>query len=203
MQKFLWCSTEEFNAVDTRLWTNGGNVNQFQYTIFGLLIMSIALITVILFDLDLFEKLVLILELIESYEIDEVIIFVVLFVPFVVVDIVRHSIKQKIEHAQLLEKEKNKIYSAMVSASQQILNNFLNNIQYFKLRAQNTPGFSSALTKQCDEVMEAASTQISSLSQLNDINEQSIYNAINLPPGNNDTPTNDQPSMRKIREQDL
>ncbi len=55
------------------------------------------------------------------------------------------------------------IYKAMISAIHHVLNNFLNQMQLFKLVAEDTPGFNHEILSLYDDVIDEASGQIEAL----------------------------------------
>ncbi len=104
-------------------------------------------------------------------KIDELLIAVVTFMCFLSVDIVRKYWRQK------AELEKVKIFKAMLASTHHILNNFLNQMQLFKLTAEETPNFDQDVLRLYDEIMESATNQIKILSEIDEISESSIHAA--------------------------
>ena len=125
------------------------------------------LITIII-DLDLFEVAITTLEGLEKFEVDEFIIPIMIFGFFAFFDLIRRQRSHKIEF------EKIEIYKAMMSSTHHILNNFLNQIQLFKMTAEDTPGFDPEVLTLYDQTIEEASVQIDALGSVTNINELSI-----------------------------
>jgi len=124
------------------------------------------------FDVDFFEQLVNLLNNLEEYEIDELIIPFFIFFMFAFVDGFKRNRLNKVN------REKLKIYTAMMSSTQHILNNFLNQMQLFKLTAEDTPNFDSEVLGLYDEIIDEAKMQITALGNVNHINENSIHEAV-------------------------
>ena len=123
-------------------------------------------------DVDFFERLVNLLNGLEEYEIDELIIPFFIFLVFAFVDAFKRNRINKVNA------EKLKIYTAMMSSTQHILNNFLNQMQLFKLTAEDTPKFDPEVLALYDEIIDEAKMQISALGNVNHINESSIHDAV-------------------------
>lgn len=147
-------------------------MKQYKITLLGLAISFLALLITIVFDVDFFEYLVNLLHEFEQYEIDELIIPVIIFLLFAFVDAIKRNRMEKVNS------EKLKIYIAMMSSTQHILNNFLNQMQLFKLTAEETPGFNPEVLALYDEIIDEASMQINALGNVHHINELSIHEAV-------------------------
>jgi hypothetical protein len=66
----------------------------------------------------------------------------------------------------------------MMSAIHHILNNFLNQMQLFKMTAEDTPGFDHEILSLYDQIIDETSTQIGALSSITRINEVSISTSV-------------------------
>mgnify|MGYP005994538341 CR=1 FL=1 len=137
----------------------------------AVLATSILLITLI-FDIDLFEAAIALLEGFEEFEVDEIIIPALIFLVFTFIDLNKRQKKQKIEL------EKIKIYEAMMSSTHHILNNFINQILLFKITAEKTPGFNPKVLALYDQIHKDATTQIEALGNISEINEKSIHASV-------------------------
>ncbi len=147
-------------------------MKNYTITFIGLGLSVLLLIASITFNVDLFEKLVDLLNNLEQYEIDELIIPVLIFLLFAFVDVIKRNRFEKVNT------EKFKIYSAMMSSTQHILNNFLNQMQLFKLTAEDTPKFNKEVLALYDEIIDDAEMQIKALGNVNHISELSIHEAV-------------------------
>jgi len=76
--------------------------------------------------------------------------------------------------ALIVEREKYKIYLAMVGASQHVLNNFINQMQLFRIGAERTEGFDRKLIKLYDDVIDEATDQVKELSNVKQLDDKSI-----------------------------
>lgn len=66
----------------------------------------------------------------------------------------------------------------MMSSTQHILNNFLNQMQLFKLTAEDTPKFNPEVLALYDEIIDEASMQITALGNVHHIDEIAIQEAV-------------------------
>ncbi len=137
-----------------------------------MLVSVIFLIISIVFDMDLFERLLVALEDLEKYEIDELFIPLMIFFGFAFADVIKQA---KLRRVEL---EKTKIHRAMLSSTHHVLNNFLNQMQLFKMTADDTPGFDPNVLSLYNQIIAEASGQIESLGSLSDINETTIAAAV-------------------------
>ena len=138
----------------------------------GFLTAGIVYLVTTIFDLDLYERAATILAKLDKYEIDELIIPLTIIVIALLFDF-RHNVNEA-----RTENEKMRIYKAMVFSTHHILNNFLNQMQLFKMTAENSQGFPDKILNLFDSTMAEASTQIEALSSVNDIDEEHIYEAV-------------------------
>lgn len=147
-------------------------MDKYKLTIWGLLISLLTYMSTVLFDLELFESTVSALHRFEHLEIDELIIPALILLLFSCLDLRRRH------REEIIEKEKVKIYKAMLFSTEHILNNFLNEMQIFKLTAEETEGFDQDVLKLYDEVIHEASAQVDSLGSITHINEDAIQKAV-------------------------
>lgn len=123
-------------------------------------------------DIDLFEQVIALLQEVEHFEVDEIIIPLSVLVLFVLWDLLR-----KRKTAQL-ELEKVKVYKAMLTATHHILNNFMNQMQLFKLTAEETPDFDPEVLALYDRIINDAALQIEALGALHNIDEGAIHASV-------------------------
>ncbi len=143
-------------------------MNNYKLTSIGLILSTTIYLVCVIFDFDLFEKLVVLLANLEKFELDEIIIPLFIFLIFISLDKRKHV--KDIE----LENEKLKIYKAMLSSSHHIINNFIYQMDIFKHTADDTPGFDAKILAFYEDIIDNASNQINSLSNLSTIDEFSI-----------------------------
>ncbi len=137
---------------------------------FGLAILIVVLSNI--FDLDPFDRLVVLFNSVEEYEIDEIFIGALVFLIFFVADVILWHRDQKVEM------EKVKIYKAMIASSHHILNNFLNQMLIFKMTAEETPGFDQNILKLYDEIINDAKQQLEALSSIGEVSQEAIEKSI-------------------------
>ena len=98
-----------------------------------------------------------------------------------------YSRKMVIVQKQL---EANRIYKSMTHATHHILNNLLNQMQIVKLEALKCDDFDKNIINMYDSAINEASNLISSLSQVKNISEESIWASID-PNNIKNAPNND------------
>lgn len=142
------------------------------FTFFALLFSSVYFLLVTIFDLDIFESIISMLSYLEHAEIDEFIIPLVVISIALLLDSLRRS------RNDATEIEKNKIYKAMMSSVYHVMNNFLNQMQLFKMTADMTPGFDSKVLDLYDIVIEDAQTQLQALATITKLDEETIKKSV-------------------------
>lgn len=145
---------------------------KYIFTIIGMLVAIVLLITTIYLDLEIFEYVIEFLKGLEKFEIDEFILPLMILGAFVYVDVIRRQRLSKINN------EKIKIYQAMLTSTHHILNNFLNQMQLIKMAAEETDGFDPEVLILYDQIIRNASAQIRALSNIDKIDETSIESAV-------------------------
>ena len=159
-------------------------MNKYKLTLIGMAIAVVVFFSAIIFDVDLFEMVIMSFESVERFEIDEVIIPIVIFGIFTFFDQIRRRRNHKIEL------EKIRIYKAMMSSAHHILDNLLNDMQSFKVIAENTPEFDPEVLSLYEKTIEDTSVQIDALGNITSIDEASIHASVA-------TKMNSQPSTQQ------
>lgn len=148
------------------------NMKNYRLTIIGLSLALLMLALTFGLDLDLFEMVTSSLRSMERLEVDEFIF------PVLVVSLFAYLDQRRRIKAKKIEYEKIVIYKAMLSSTYHILNNFLNQIQLFKLTAQKTPGFNPRVLTLYDEIVESANTQLEALGNITEIDAGAIHESV-------------------------
>ena len=147
-------------------------IKKYGLTLAGLVISMVLLLFTIINDIDLFEGFIYYLNIAEIYEIDEFIIPLSIFILFAFLNLYKRQKDYKIEQEKLV------IYKAMLSSSHHILNNFLNQMQIFKITAEDTPDFDQDILKLYNQIIKNTSEQIDRLSNITTIDEESIFSSV-------------------------
>ena len=147
-------------------------MTRYPLTLAGLGFSLSILASTVVFDLDLFEKMLQLLRAIEHFEADELVIPLLVFLPFFVVDTLRRRRQERIEH------ERAEIYRAMVRSTHHVLNNFLNQLQWFKMAAEETPGFDRKVLDLYDRTILDAARQVQAMGNITHINSVTIEEAV-------------------------
>lgn len=144
-------------------------MTRYSLVILGFAFASLWYGITVFFDLDLFERG---LYLLESYEIDELVIPIFLFTSFVTYDQIRKNRLSKEKIAKM------QIYEAMLASSFHVVNNFLNQMQLFRYTAQKTKDFDQEVLKHYDNIVKDVIDQLESLRNVSEIDEGAIHEAV-------------------------
>lgn len=147
-------------------------VSSYAFTTIGVAAAAILFIVTVLFNLDIFDACVAFLVHLEEYNIDELIIPVLIVFVFCFIDLLRKYQSVKIQY------EKCMIFHSTVTAMHHILNNFLNQMQLFKIEASENESFDKEVLKLYDVVIHEASEQIQKLSEIKVPTEELIKEAV-------------------------
>ncbi len=147
-------------------------MNKHRLSLIGLVLSIFIYFSSILLELELFEQVMSFLASLEQFEFDEAIIPLLIFFTFVFFNTRRNSKKIQMENAKL------NIYKAMLNSSHHILNNFIYQMDIFKITAEDTPGFDAKVLSFYEDIINNASHQIDSLSNLTTIDEFSIRTSV-------------------------
>ncbi len=147
-------------------------MKKYKLTIVGITLAFVVFFITIIFKVDLFENVIKVFESLERFEIDEIVIPVCILLIFAFIDQTRRQGSHKIEIEKVM------IYKAMMSSTHHILNNFLNQMQLFKMTAENTPDFDTEILSLFDMVIKDTSEQIEALGSITNIDEASIHASV-------------------------
>lgn len=126
----------------------------------GVVIVAYAFI----FHKDVFDFLVIILEYLENYEVDEILIAGVLILIGLAVDLSR--IRREREHTIELQDQRLKVLRATVRTVQDIVNNFLNNLLLFRLEAEENHALSNSSLQLMDSLIAETGAKLNALADL-------------------------------------
>ena len=76
------------------------------------------------------------------------------------------------------EREKHTVFHATVSASQHILNNLLNNMQYFKLKIDESKDFDKETSELFQQSIEGAEELVKKLSSVDELTKDKIKDSV-------------------------
>jgi len=151
---------------------NAMNFRRYKLTWLGFSIAVVILVYAHFVEVDPFDWLVAFFKTAEDYELDEIFIGAFIFLACLAADLLKQKRDRRVE------REKVKVYQAMISSSHHILNNFLNQMQLFKITAENTPGFDKNVLGLYDRIMHEATEQIKALSNVSEVNEKHIKESV-------------------------
>jgi len=143
-------------------------MKRHKLTAIGLILAVALYLLSVGFDFDLHERMLTLFDEFEAAEIDELIIPLTVFLGFCAADMFRRYSRLK------LDLERAKIYEAMLSSTHHILNNFLNQMQLFRMTAEGVEGFPAEVLKLYDQIMAEATSQVAALGNVASVDPSSI-----------------------------
>lgn len=127
---------------------------------------------IIIAEFDAFEAFVEFVAKHEVVELDEFFIPLALIILFAFIDLLhRHRI-------QILEIEKQKVYKAMLGSSNHVLNNLINQMQLFRIYAEETEGFPKDALQLYDQTIDEASAKIKAMANVTKVDEEAISSSV-------------------------
>ena len=143
-------------------------LKKYNLTLVGLAVSALTYAIIMVAELEIFEAFVEFVEEFEAIELDEIFIPLGLFLLFAFIDLFhRHRV-------QRVEIEKQKVYEAMLSSSNHVLNNLINQMQLFRFYAEETEGFPKDALRIYDETIEEASAKIKAMANVTKVDEEEI-----------------------------
>lgn len=148
-------------------------VRKYLYILIG---FSVSLTGYLLFNfmnIDLVDFIYYSLQLGEKYELDELILFSIIFLISLIINVLVIMWKNKFD-------EKRKIYASMLYASNHILRNFLCQSQIIKIEAEENITFNKETIRMFEKSTNEAETLIKKLSSIKQVDARDIYESIKL-----------------------
>ena len=119
---------------------------------------------------DVFDYLVDLLAYLEHYEIDEIVVAGVVVFVGLVLDLVLMK-HQKERHIELQE-QRLRVLKATMTTVQDIVNNFLNNLVFFRLEAETKGALSENALRTMDSLIYETSAKLTALGELDSLPEK-------------------------------
>ena len=141
-------------------------------TVAGLIIGLTLYLVVIVAGLDLFEALHVWLYRLEAYEIDELLIPAFVVLSFSFYEHIRNA------RRRFAEKRQRETFRAAIKSTQHVLNNFLNQMELFRMTAEETPDFDPQTLELYDKVIAEATEQIKALGEVTEYDADSIWESV-------------------------
>lgn len=147
-------------------------MERYRFTLLGCVLVIIFLFFEFYWRFDFFEHALVFLEEFEEYELDEFIIPVLVLGGFFFLDLLRWARKAKIEE------QKAEMYRVMTKSAQHVLNNFLNQVQLFRMAAEDDQGVPPDILKEFDASYKEAVSSVKSLSSVNEMTPEAIWKSV-------------------------
>jgi len=140
----------------------------------GLFIWIVAFFT----QTDLFDVLIHILDKFEEYEIDEILIALFLITIGLTVDLI--SIRRRREKEIEIFKHRIQVLRVTVRTVQDLIGNFLNQLQLFRLTASGCSNFSEESLRELDELISNTANRLKVLGELEEIPEKELSHGVTI-----------------------
>jgi len=131
------------------------------------------------FQFNLTERLVELLQALSAYAvaINQLLVPLLILGVFFCIDLRRHRRRQ-------VELEQMQLYRSMLTSHHHILNNFLNQLQLFRLTAEDTPGFPADELILFDQIIKETLRQLHNLETVTQVEGEDFYatDSLNLAP---------------------
>jgi hypothetical protein len=147
-------------------------MDNIKFLLTGVIISVSTYVLTVLFELELYERMDALLHSFEHREIDE------LFIPFLIFSFFALLHFWSNKKTRDTENEKLKIYLAMVNSTQHILNNFLNQMEFIRLEAEECDEFPKDVLNIYEQIKKDTELQINALSKVQKINDVEIRNSV-------------------------
>lgn len=147
-------------------------MKRYKLTFLGVFFGFILYLIGIIFDIDLFEFIIEKIYNFELIELDEILLSLIIIIIFFITNILINNHKSKVE------REKYKIYSAMLNSLHHILNNFINQALIVKLEAENSNDFNKEVITTYEDIIDEATKLTKSLESVKSIDEDSITDSV-------------------------
>ena len=152
--------------------------NYFRATLGALVFAALQLAAVFTFDLDLFELVLIPLEKLEAYELDEIVLVLLIVGAGLLFDLAAARARQQ-RHLEVQE-QRLRVLKATMRTVHDIFNNFLQNLQLFEREARSSEALSAASQEHLGELITRTAHQLRRLGDLEDTPEIEMAGAIGI-----------------------
>ncbi len=146
----------------------------FWAAVVGLLLWFISFFT----HTDLFDVLIHVLDKFEQYEIDEILIALFLITIGLTVDLL--AIRRQREKEIEIFKHRIEVLRVTVRTVQDLIGNFLNQLQLFRLNASECANFSEETLEELDNLISNTAHKLKALGELEDIPERELSHGVTV-----------------------
>lgn len=133
-------------------------VKRLKYSLIFLFLALTILLFSHIFDFDIFETIFEFFESFEEYELDELVIFFIILSFGIITDAVLNTVRLK--HERALDEEKLKLFNNTMHEVHDIVNNFLNNMQYFTYEAKSSEALPAEQLEEIEEIIQETSRKL-------------------------------------------
>lgn len=165
---------------------------KYRLTFIGLGAALVTFLGAWIFQFDLTERVVLFLQslyIYEHLEIDELLLPLLILGIFALLDLRRRR------RLQQFEQEKMQLYRSMLASTHHILNNFLNQLQMFRLTAEDTPGFPADELLLFDQIIKDTVRQVHNLETVTRPDGETIFTMVMPQPA---SPGSTKKNLRQV-----
>lgn len=141
-----------------------GRFHSFKNTIAGGIVGVAIIVYGFLSQKDVFQYLSLVLDYLEHFEVDEILIAGTSISAGLLLDLILNK-RQKERYIELQE-QRLRVLRATMMTVQDIVNNFLNSLSLFRLEAEDRGALSESSLQEMDSLIQETSAKLSALGEL-------------------------------------
>ena len=141
-------------------------------TLGALLLSGMLDLLVMAADIEVFEALVVLMERLEDYEIDELLVLSMLVLPVALIELFLSY--QRKRNAAEQESLKLRTLQSTMRTVQDILGNFLNNLMVFRLQAEESGAISEEELRELDQMIQDTAQRVNRLADVEVVVEKEL-----------------------------
>ena len=139
-------------------------IRDFKATAVTTAIGLVAYVILLIADLDLIERVVVILQSFEQYEVDELLILVVIPLSGLAYDLITNNRLKK--HQIEVQQQRLRVLKATMRTVHHIVNNFLNNLQIIRMESERSQALPPKSLEKMDAMIQQTTTKLKILGDL-------------------------------------
>jgi len=153
-------------------------LTKLRATLFALLLSGVIWLLAYAADIDIFEELVAFLTRLEKYEADEIFVTLILLLMGIAVDtfVMKREERRKLD----IFNERLRVLHATMRTVQDIVGNFLNQLQLFRRQAAKCKAFPPESGEAIDALVKETASKLKALGDLEDTPEKELYEGMTV-----------------------
>jgi uncharacterized membrane protein len=152
-------------------------VKKYPWTIISIVVTIILYVLIITIDFEIFEVIIEWMQALEDYEVDEIFLAIVLILLGLSTDLRRSLTTAQSE--QKVAEERLSIFQATMRTVHDLLGNFLNSLQLFKMEAEDSKAMSPETLKRFDDEIFSVANTLHRLGDIDVVVQKEISPGLN------------------------